>query len=84
MVCYNKNFNLLRVFLALDRGGPWNLVLDKELEDPRQQNDPLPLQIINLDYSGVSRFLKFELVSNYGADGGLMYFSTYKPVYSNN
>ena len=54
--------------------GPWTQVLDKQLEDSRQQLDPLPLQIIDIDTEFTAQFVKFELVSWWGKSGGLQYF----------
>ena len=66
-----------RLYSGQCKEGPWTKVLEKELEDPREQQDPLPLQIINLDKEATGQFLKFELLSWWGWNGGLMYFSIY-------
>ena len=54
--------------------GPWNLILQKSVDDSRQQTDPLPLQEFSIP-STQGRFVKFELVSFYGNGGGLQYFN---------
>ena len=66
-----------RLYSGQCKEGPWTKVLEKELEDPREQQDPLPLQVINLDKEATGQFLKFELLSWWGWNGGLMYFSIY-------
>ena len=54
--------------------GPWTEVVSGELEDSRQQQDPLPLQTFS--FSGVyARFVKFEITSCYDVWGGLQYFN---------
>ena len=45
-----------------------------ELEDPRQQQDPLPLQKFPLDTVTAAQFIQFELVAWYGGSGGLQFF----------
>ena len=60
---------------ALTYTGPWTQVLSQELENSRQQVDPLPLQTFT--FSAVARFVKFKIVSwhdDASAGGGLQYF----------
>ena len=54
--------------------GPWEMVLQKTLDDSRKQTDPLPLLGFPIP-SSQARFVKFELVSYYGNGGGLQYFN---------
>ena len=54
--------------------GPWEMVLQKTLDDSRKQIDPLPLTGFPIS-STQGRFVKFELVSYYGHGGGLQYFN---------
>ena len=49
-------------------------MLETTLEDSRQQNDPLPLQLIGLQTEVTGQFIKFELLEWYGKGGGLQYF----------
>ena len=49
-------------------------MLETTLEDSRRQNDPLPLQLIDLEAEVTGQFLKFELLEWYGRGGGLQYF----------
>ena len=59
--------------------GPWIPVLDTELEDSRQQQDPQPLQLISLkDRNIMAQFIQFELLSWWGKGGGLEYFDIHK------
>ena len=51
-----------------------------ELEDSRQQEDPLPLQTFTFNPIS-ARFVKFEITSFYGTGGGLQYFNVV--VYKN-
>ena len=71
----------------MEKSGPWSKVLEKSLDDSRQQQDPLPVQIFslerraenlprqdyNLEESLVAQFLKFDLLDWYGSGGGLQY-----------
>ena len=68
-------YNLFRLYTSCTESGPWTKVLEYELEDSRQQEDPIPLQLIALD-AGMqqAQFVKFELVSWWGNSGGLQYF----------
>ena len=54
--------------------GPWTEVLEEELEDSREQQDPLPLQTLDLSTEVTARFVKFELLTWWGNGGGLQYF----------
>ena len=60
--------------------GPWNVAASGELEDSRQQEDPLPLQTFTFNPIS-ARFVKFEITSFYGTGGGLQYFNVV--VYKN-
>ena len=61
--------------MSESESGPWTQVLNTQLEDSRQQQDPLPLQLIELDVEEVTaQFVKFELLSWWGFGGGLIYF----------
>ena len=64
-----------KVYLSLQAEGPWTQVLEKELEDPLSMPDPLPL--MNYPISPTfARFVKFEIVSFWGTNGGgLQYFA---------
>ena len=62
---------------SLSPNGPWHEVLDESISDSRQQEKPLPVQKFNFD-SMTARFVKFEVVSWYGAGGGLLYFNLMK------
>ena len=50
------------------------MILQKSIDDSRQQTDPLPLQEFSIS-STQGRFVKFELVSYYGHGGGLHSFN---------
>ena len=54
--------------------GPWTEVVSGELEDSRQQQDPLPLQTFTFPALAAS-FVKFQITSYYGSSGGLQYFN---------
>ena len=62
---------------SLSPNGPWHEVLDESISDSSQQEKPLPVQKFNFD-SMTTRFVKFEVVSWYGAGGGLLYFNLMK------
>eukprot|EP00092_Neocalanus_flemingeri_P012747 GFUD01013736.1.p1 GENE.GFUD01013736.1~~GFUD01013736.1.p1 ORF type:complete len:403 (-),score=79.02 GFUD01013736.1:170-1258(-) len=64
-----------RLYTSQTKSGPWTQVLDTQLEDSRQQQDPLPIQLIALDTKTTAQFVKFELLSWWGRGGGLMYFN---------
>ena len=62
------------VSFSMTSAGPWTEAVSGELEDSRQQQDPLPLQTFS--FSGVyARFVKFEITSCYDVWGGLQYFN---------
>ena len=68
-------FSIIRLFVGETGLGPWTQVLESpELEDPLQQQDPLPLQLFPLDTITAAQFIKFELLDWYGNSGGLQYF----------
>ena len=69
-----------RLHSSQEKDGPWTQILDTEIEDPRQQQDPLPLQVISLDKEASGQFLKFETVTIWGSYGALNYFAIYLPV----
>ena len=52
---------------------PWINVLETTLEDSRQQQDPLPLQVLQLQRSVQAQFIKYDLLEWYGEGGGLQY-----------
>ena len=62
---------------SLFENGPWEEVIDESISDSRQQEKPLPFQKFNFD-SVTARFVKFEVLSWYGAGGGLQYFNVLK------
>ena len=53
-------------------------MLDKELTDGRQVEDPLPIESFSFEEEIFCKFLKFEVVSWYGVGGGLQYFDFIK------
>eukprot|EP00092_Neocalanus_flemingeri_P099497 GFUD01126916.1.p1 GENE.GFUD01126916.1~~GFUD01126916.1.p1 ORF type:complete len:622 (+),score=120.29 GFUD01126916.1:104-1969(+) len=67
-----------RLFSSQTASGPWTQVLDTQLGDSRQQQDPLPLQMIALDTQTTARFVKLELLSWWGDGGGLQYFGIHR------
>ena len=55
--------------------GSLKVVLEQTLDDSRQQNDPLPLQLFNFSSTATGRFIGFELLEWHGGQGGgLQYF----------
>ena len=62
------------VSLSVSSAGPWTEVYSGELEDSRQQQDPLPLQTFTFS-ALAARFVKFQMTSYYGSSGGLQYFN---------
>ena len=62
-----------RVSGALQEEGPYDLLLEEELEDSREQPFLPPLKTFPFGET-VLRFLKFELLEFWGAGGGLQYF----------
>ena len=75
-IFFVKLFHLnLRLYVSNTASGPWTQVLDTQLVDSRQQQDPLPLQLIALDTGDTTaQFIKFELLSYWGRGAGLEYF----------
>ena len=69
----NKGTKRFRVSGALQEEGPYEFLLEEELEDSRDQALP-PMQTFSFDWT-VIRFLKFELQEFWGAGGGLQYFA---------
>eukprot|EP00092_Neocalanus_flemingeri_P026563 GFUD01028787.1.p1 GENE.GFUD01028787.1~~GFUD01028787.1.p1 ORF type:complete len:626 (+),score=118.16 GFUD01028787.1:104-1981(+) len=67
-----------KLFSSQTASGPWTQVLDTQLGDSRQQQDPLPLQMIALDTQTTARFVKLELLSWWGDGGGLQYFGIHR------
>eukprot|EP00092_Neocalanus_flemingeri_P015044 GFUD01016248.1.p1 GENE.GFUD01016248.1~~GFUD01016248.1.p1 ORF type:complete len:336 (+),score=61.04 GFUD01016248.1:36-1043(+) len=63
-----------RLLTSLTQSGPWTQVLETELEDSRQQQDPLPLQVIALDTRTTAQFVRFEGISYWGVGYGLQFF----------
>jgi len=84
----DRSTKTFRVSLSTEETGPWTKVLEETLDDSREQQDPLPVQIFPLkrsaqdllprqDYhlgeSSVAQYLKFDLLDWYGLGGGLQY-----------
>ena len=62
------------VSFSMTSAGPWTEAVSGELEDSRQQQDPLPLQTFSVQ--GYARFVKFHITSFHGTyGGGLQYFN---------
>ena len=78
---FARSFYKYFVCFSLSENGPWKQVLDKTLEDSRNQNDPLPLQAFNFN-SVTARYVKFKLLSYWGYGGGLQYFNVKKFDYA--
>ena len=74
IVYFKYNVFIFRVYVALTESGPWTEVLEAELEDSRQQEDPLPLQLISLESEVLAQFVKFEVLKCWGKGCGLQYF----------
>ena len=74
----NKSAKKFKILVSMSLSGPWEEALGKtELEDSRQQEDPLPLQEFVFSSPQEIRFIKFILLSNWGSPnegGGLQYF----------
>ena len=62
------------VSFSMTSAGPWTEAVNGELEDSRQQQDPLPLQTFTFPALAAS-FVKFQMSSYYGSSGGLQYFN---------
>ena len=72
---FDRAARAFKVQLALSEAGPWTEVLDEELEDPRSQAAPLPLQRFSFPLTE-ARYIRFLLLSWYGyGSGGLQYFA---------
>ena len=72
---FDRAAKAFKVQLALSEAGPWTEVLDEELEDPRSQAAPLPLQTFSFPLTE-ARYIRFLLLSWYGyGSGGLQYFA---------
>ena len=63
---------MFQVSGALQENGPYEVLLESELEDSRLQDSP-PLQTFPFEKT-VVRFLKFELLDYWGVGGGLRHF----------
>ena len=75
VTCYFKyNVFIFRVYVSLTESGPWTEALEAELEDSRQQEDPLSLQLISLESEVLAQFVKFEASECWGKGCGLQYF----------
>jgi len=70
----DRSTKKFRLSVSQSQAGPWQFASVINLEDSRQQNDPLPLQLIDLQAEVTGQFLKFELLGWYGHGGGLQYF----------
>ena len=68
----NRGTKRFRVSGALQEEGPYEFLLEEELEDSQEQA-LLPMQTFPFGET-VIRFLKFELLEFWGAGGGLQYF----------
>ena len=56
--------------------GPWQTILEENLEDPRKQNPP-PVKKLHLEKALDVRFLKFQLLEFWGSGGGLQHLSVF-------
>ena len=68
----DRGTKMFRVSGALQETGPYEVLLESELEDSRLQDSP-PLQTFPFEKT-VVRFLKFELLDFWGVGGGLRHF----------
>ena len=71
-----KKFKLLGSNSA---GGPWQTILEANLEDSRQQKPP-PVKKLLFEKTMVVRFLKFQLLEFWGSGGGLQHLSVLSEV----
>ena len=71
---YNIFFNS-RLYISLSSAGPWEQVLEYTLENNFEQENPQPLQRIEMKSSFKAHFIKFELLSWWGYGGGLQYLN---------
>ena len=62
-----------RLYTSLASTGPWRKVLEYTLENTHEQENPQPIERIELKSSFKAHFIKFELVSWRGLGGGLQY-----------
>ena len=62
------------LFGSMSTYGPWQTILEKNLEDPRQQNPP-PVKRLLFEKACNLRYLKFQLVEFWGYGGGLQHLS---------
>ena len=67
-----KRFKLLGSSKSAE--GPWQTILQENLEDSRQQRSP-PVKELLFTNPLVVRFVKFELLEFWGYGGGLQHFS---------
>ena len=64
-----------KILVSRAQSGPWTEALgDTDLEDARQQQDPLPIQQFSFSTSHEIRFIRFQILSFWGTGGGLQYF----------
>ena len=70
----NMGTRRFRMFVSSkDENGPWEEVLDKTLEDPRKQTEPLPVQKFRFT-DILSKYVRFQVLTWWGLGGGLQYF----------
>ena len=69
-----KRFKLLGSSKSAE--GPWQTILQENLEDNRQQSSP-PVKELLFKNPVVVRFVKFELLEFWGQGGGLQHFSVH-------
>jgi hypothetical protein len=71
----DRSTKKFRIRGSVENNGPWHELLVADLEDSRDQEDPLPLQQLFF-YSPVSvSYIKFELLEFWGVGGGLQYLA---------
>ena len=64
-----------RLSIRINVSETWKQVLEYELEDSRgEEENHLPIQSIALKTRYHAHFVKFKLLSWFGAGGGLQYF----------
>ena len=68
-----KKFRLLGSLTNADKG-PWQTLLEANLEDSRQQRRPPPIKQLMFENPQNVRFIKFELLEFLQWGGGLQYF----------
>merc|ERR1712098_807156 len=67
-----------KVFLGDNENGPWTEVLSSTLPDPIGIDETIasaPLAVFGIEPK-CAKFVKFKIMTYYGAGGGLQYFST--------